>query len=480
VRRARNLTAGFLTLALGACALGPRVVPPANPAGSAGPFLSATRPTDLAAAPLPPRWWRLYQDPILDGLVEQALEHNTDLRIAAANLDYARAQQAEAQAVLAPATTVTAAGPAYGRSALDIFVNAPASRFYSATVAASYEVDVFGRIRRGLQAARANRDAVLAAEDLARVNVAGQTVGAYAALCGYGEQTDVARHSLSLLQETYDLTVAQRDAGALSDIDVARQGNLLAQAKGAIPPLEAQRRAAQFTLAALVGQTPSQLSAKAMACRAPLKISQPLPVGDGAALLRRRPDVREAERSLAAATARIGVAEADYFPTISLGGTAANGAATVGGLGNSSSATYTVGPGLNWTFPNVLATRARVRQAGAQASAALASFDGVVLRAFKEAESALSVYTGELDHHVALAEAQRTADEALRLAEIQFHAGAVSFLDLIVAQQTAVAADQALAQSDQAVMADQVAVFQTLGGGWEEAPAVTKVKLPGG
>jgi outer membrane protein TolC len=127
---------------------------------------------------------------------------------------------------------------------------------------------------------------------------------------------------------------------------------------------------------------------------------------------------------------------------------------------------------LSWSFPNILVAQARLKEAGAQASGALASFDGTVLAALSDAEKALSAYGAELDHHVALAEAKKNADEALRLADIQFKAGAASFLDLLTAEQTAVAADQAVAQSDQTLSDDQVAVFQALGGGWEGAPPV--------
>jgi outer membrane protein TolC len=204
-----------------------------------------------------------------------------------------------------------------------------------------------------------------------------------------------------------------------------------------------------------------------------------MPVGDGAALLRRRPDLRQAERQLAASTARVGVATADLYPTITLGGSIASGASTLGGLGSIANATYNVGPALSWTFPNTLTARAHIRQAGALASGALASFDGVVLQALKESETALSAYGAELNHHVDLAAAKTTADEALRLAQVQFDAGAASFLDLITAQSTAVAADQALASSDQTLSADQAAVFQALGGGWEDAPTVVPPKLGG-
>jgi NodT family efflux transporter outer membrane factor (OMF) lipoprotein len=460
------------------CAVGPRYAAPVLPPAARGPFVSANAAIAADAA-LPPLWWRLYQDPVLDRLVARALTENQDLKVAAGNLAYAQGLLEEARAGRFPGTTLTAAGPTYGRSAAQALSGASASTGYAAAFTASYQIDLFGRIRRAIEAARANAEAVEAAEDVTRVTIAGQTAGAYANICGYGEQLDVARRSLALVQETYKLTAAQRDAGALSDFEVDREGVLLAQARAAIAPLEGQRRAALFSLAALIGVTPSQVPPEADACRTPPSLTRPLPVGDGAALLRRRPDLREAERQLAAATARIGVATADLYPTISLGGSVAAAASASGRAGGASGATYSVGPGLTWTVPNILVARARIHQAGGLASAALASFDGVVLRALKEAEGALSAYAAELDHHAALVEARRSADDALRLANIQLQAGSLSSLDLITTEQTAVAADQALAQSDQAVSADQVAVFQALGGGWEDAPVVRPTKLGG-
>ena len=464
---------------LGACAVGPRFVEPATPPAAARPFVSAADPAVASPAPPPPKWWRLYRDPVLDGLVQEALVHNADLEVAAANLAYAQGLLEEARAGRFPTTAATASGPGYGRSSIQIFDAAAPYTGYAAGFTAAYDVDLFGRVRRAIEAARANAQAVQAAEDVTRVTVAGETAGAYANICGYGEQLDIARRSLGLVQETYDLTAAQRDAGALSDFDVARAGALLAQARAAIAPLDGQRRAALFTLAALIGKTPAEIPVQAAACHAPPRLTQPLPVGDGAAMLRRRPDLREAERQLAAATARIGVATADLYPTLTLGGSIDNIASTLKGLGSSYGLTYSVSPGVSWSFPNILTARAHIREAGAQAAGALAAFDAAVLQSLKESETVLSAYGAELDQHAALVEARAAADQAQRLADFQFKAGAASVLDLILAQQSAVSADQAVAQSDQTLSTDQVAVFQALGGGWEDAAPVIPLKPPG-
>jgi len=452
------------------CAVGPNYHAPAAMPDTSGPFVSAAGPATTAAAPSA-AWWRLYQDPVLDKLVQQALVENTDLKVAAANLAYAQALTSEARAGFFPTTTLSAGAP-YGK----VLTTSPTETTYEAGFVAAYQVDLFGRIRRGVEAAKANAQAVQAAENAVRVTVAAETAGAYANACAYGEEAQVARRSLETTQQTYDILVKQRGLGSVSDLDVAREATLLDQARAAVPGLEGQRRAALFELAVLTGKPPADIPAEAAGCVAPPRLSQAIPVGDGAALLRRRPDVRESERQLAAATARIGVAAADLYPTVSLAGSYNAAAPNTSGLGRASSITFGVGPLVTWSFPNILVARAHVKESSAQASAALASFDGVVLQALKETEQALTTYQAELQRHDALASAQAHATEAFGLARSQYRLGAISFLDLLTAQTTLIAADQALAGSDQLLAADQVAVFQALGGGWQDAPKVVPPK----
>jgi NodT family efflux transporter outer membrane factor (OMF) lipoprotein len=457
-------------LAVAGCAVGPNYHSPAAIADTAGPFVSTTVAAATPDAP-PAEWWRLYQDPVLDGLVQQALTENTDLKVAAANLAYAQALSGEAKAGLFPSTTLSAGAP-YGKIG-----TASARTTYDAGFVAAYQVDLFGRIRRGIEAARANAQAVAAAQDAVRVTVAAETAGAYANVCAYGQEARVARQSLAMTQQTYDILVKQQAVGAVSDLDVAREATLLDQARAAVPGLEGQRRAALFELAVLTGKPPADIPVQASGCMTPPHLSQPIPVGDGAALLRRRPDVREAERQLAAATARIGVAAADLYPTVSLGGSASSAAASTSGLGRSAAITYSVGPLITWSFPNILVARAHVKETSAQASAALAGFDGTVLQALKETEQALTTYQAELQRHDALTGARDHAAEAFRLAGSQYKLGATSFLDLLQAQATLIGAQQQLASSDQLLAADQVAVFQVLGGGWQDAPTVIPPKV---
>ena len=457
-------------LAVAGCAVGPNYHAPAAIPDTGGAFVSAAAPATTAEAP-PADWWRLYQDPVLDRLVRQALVENTDLKVAAANLAYAQALVSEARAGQFPTTTLSAGAP-YGKAV----AGAKAQTTLEAGFVAAYQVDLFGRIRRGIEAAKANAQAYQAAENAVRVTVAAQTAGAYANVCAYAEAAQVARQSLQTTQQTYDILLRQRSLGAVSDLDVAREATLLDQARAAVPGLEGQRRAALFELAVLTGEPPAKIPADAAGCAKPPQLAQAIPVGDGASLLRRRPDVSEAERQLAAASARIGVAAADFYPTISLGGSIDTAAARGSGLGRGASTTYSLGPLISWSFPNILVARAHVKETSAQASAALAGFDGAVLTALKETEQALTTYQAELQRHAALASAQGHAAEAYGLAQSQYRLGAISFIDLLTAQATLINASQTLAASDQTLAADQVAVFQALGGGWQDAPKVTAPK----
>ena len=456
------------------CAVGPDYGRP-KAGVDAGAFV-AIGPAETAGA-APSQWWRLYNDPVLDRLVQLALAQNTDLEVAAANLGQARALLSQARVGQFPSTTLSA-GDAFGRTAAaNVAANAAGRRAadlwtYTAGLDVSYEVDLFGRVRRTVEAARAGAAAAEAVRDAVRVTVAAETARAYADACAYGEALDVARRSLDLVQQGYDITVRQRDAGGLSDFDVARQATLLAQARALVPAAEGQRHAALYQLAVLTGRPPETAIAEADACRAPPRLDRPMPVGDGATMLRRRPDVRAAEQTLAAATARIGVATASLYPTIRLGGAAAAAAPTLGGLGQYRSLAFGLGPLISWSFPETLAARAQIDQARAAAAGALAGFDGAVLNALKESEQALNAYGAELDRHGDLQTAKGQGAEALRLARVRFEAGRASFLDVLDAERTLVSADAALTVSDQLLVDDQIALFKALGGGWEEAPAI--------
>jgi outer membrane protein TolC len=202
-------------------------------------------------------------------------------------------------------------------------------------------------------------------------------------------------------------------------------------------------------------------------------LRQPIPVGDGAALLARRPDIRRAERDLAAAGSRVGVARADLFPTVTLGGSIGSTAIELGDLGSSPSMRFNIGPLIAWSFPNMLAAQARLERARAGRDGALARFDQVVLLALQETETTLSVYANELDRRATLLGARNESAEAARLARRRFQEGVDSFLLELDAERRLAEAEARLAESEAAVANSQIAVFKALGGGWEHARVST-------
>ena len=466
-----------LATALAGCAVGPTYRSPLPAAPAQGAFQSAAAAA-FAPEPPPGDWWRLYRDPVLDGLVAEALAANTDLRVAAANLRQARASVAEARAGLLP-TTTTSAGVQRGRvPAQGPGVPAQTGNSFDVGLDVSYEVDLFGKLRRTIEAARAEAGSVKAAYDLAQINVAAETARAYGDACSANQQLAVARRSLELEQRSYDLTVRLLNAGRDNALDTARVGALLEQTRASLPSLEASRSSALFRLAVLTGRPPSEFAPEAAACAAPPTLTMPIPVGDGAALLRRRPDVREAERTLAAATARVGVATADLYPSVTLGGSVGSTAASLGGLGSQPAFRWSMGPLIQWNFPNLFAAKARLGEARAAAESALASFDGTWLVALRDTETALIRYAKDLDRVSDLTRARDQSAKAQLAAEQRFRAGYVSSLDLLDAERTLAAAETAEAQAQAQVADDQITLFLSLGGGWENAgpsPAVKSV-----
>jgi NodT family efflux transporter outer membrane factor (OMF) lipoprotein len=462
---------GATSLFLVSCHVGPNYRPPALPEDAAAPLVNVNT---AVATPTPPpdAWWHLYNDPRLDDLVREALQANRDLAAADANLAAARAVVAEVHARRYPSTDVTA-GALRGRDPatdeiLELTGRPPQTIWlYEDVFQVAYEVDLFGRIRRAIEAANANAESVAAARDTVRVVVAASTARSYAAVCALGEELEVARHSFDVVSHQAAITKERYEAGGGSEFDVTRAQSLASQVRSSIPQLEGDRKAALFELTALLGRTPTNAPRELEKCVTPPRVASLIPIGDGRALLSRRPDVRQAERRLAAATAQIGVATADLFPTIHLtgfyGGAATEPSQLTTGLG----LVWGVGPSISWSFPNQAGPRARVRQAKASQTAALAAFDSVVLAALKETEQALAEYGAALDRRRALAEAQSEIHRAFDIAHDEYAAGSVSNLDVLTTEQSLVALDAAVASSDASLIQLQIDVFKALGGGWQ-------------
>jgi len=467
----RVLMMTTLAMLTGCAQVGPDYSPPPLPAGleekASLPFDSVTEAGISANTP-PDHWWQLYDDPRLNELVHQALQINADLRVAAANLDKAAAVLREAGAAHGVQTTLSAGYSRGQESAQGILPSQGTHGLVNVGLGISYDLDVAGRIRHSIEAAQADAQGQAAAYDLARAAVAGNVVAAYTEACAAGAQLLVADHSVTLQRQSLALTRRSAEAGLVGPMEVTRSRTLLAQLQAALPPLEAERKTALYLLSTLTGHAPTDIPAHADHCNTIPQLRQPIPVGDGAALIRRRPDIREAERALSAATARIGVEVAGLYPSVTLGASLGTSALDGSSPFSQSAFHYSIGPLISWTMPNRSVARARIDQAGASARAALAAFDASVLTALREAQTALTIYARHLEETNRLLEARNSARQTVTLQRKLGLGGTVSPLDVLDAERTLAQAEGALSASEATLAKDRVHIFMALGGGWEQ------------
>jgi NodT family efflux transporter outer membrane factor (OMF) lipoprotein len=460
----KNVISIALALALAACSTGPDYARPVAPAAAAGPFVAANSPA-VSLAPVPDNWWHLYNDPVLDGLIADALAHNTDVRAAVARLARARAALREVKVDRLPQGGASASATR-GRDVSET----DSTTSFDAGLEVAYEVDLFGRVRRGVEAARGDVGAAEADADAVRIAIVADTARAYADASSAAERLAVAEHIVELLDESLRITEKQVEIGQTTRLDTARIAALRNQRQAEIPAIAAERDSALFRLATLTGRAPSELPSAAGARRSSLNLDQPIPVGDGAQLLARRPDVRAAERRLAAATARIGVATAELYPRVTLGGSVGSSAASLGNL-FSNPVGFLLGPLISWSFSDHARARARIAGAEAGTQEALAQFDGTVLKSLEETETALSAYANALRRREALSAARDEAEVAVRIVRAQQREGQVDSLALLDAERTFAESEAQLTDMNGRVAGAQIDLFRALGGGWSDERA---------
>lgn len=422
-------------------------------------------------AAVPNDWWKLYQDEALNGLIQQALAANTDLRIAAARLAKAESNLDYTNDSRRPKTSVEAS-PQYARfSAEELLIPTegkplPNTFVYGLGASISYQVDLFGQINRAVEAATADVGAAQAAQDSTRITVVTETTKAYLESCAAGHEIEVANKTLALQTHSTALTKRLFSAGRGTSIDTTRSSGQEDQIRASLPMLHAQKQLALYRLAVLTGKPPAEFSPAVATCNHEPELKSPIPIGDGMAMLKRRPDVRRAEFELHAATAEIGVLTADLYPKVTLG-------ASVGSVGlmshflDADTVKFSLGPLISWQFPDRTRIKLRIRGAEADQQAAYAKFDGVVLNALRETESALEVYARDLERLALLKNAQNKAEKSAKDAETLFKYGRQSYLPVLDANRTLISTEQAVAQVEGKILADQVNVFLALGGGWE-------------
>ncbi|RYD16866.1 MAG: efflux transporter outer membrane subunit [Lysobacteraceae bacterium] len=480
--RAFALTALASTLA--ACMVGPDYVRPESVASAQ----FAHAPADAAAVAAAPAaddaFWRSFGDPLLDRLVQEALTANHDLRIALATRDRVLAEWRGARFDALPVVTAGAEA-ADARASADQLPGADRdardAERYGVTLAASWELDLFGRIRRTLEAGHADADAATADLAAAQVAIAGDLARSYFELRGLQERLRVARANVDNQRGTLRLVDARFEAGGANDFDTARARAQLESTLAMIPALEAQAAFSMHRIAVLAGRAPDALLAQLSEPVALPALPARIDPGTPGELLRQRPDVASAERRLHSATARIGVATADLFPRFTLGGLLGTQAVDPSALFARDSESRLVALGIDWSFLDVGHVRARIAASEADAAAALARYEQSVLLALEDTENALVRYARARSEDAHLERAAADSERAAALARVRFEAGATGLFEVLDAERTRLQAQDAHAAARTRSATGAVALYRALAGGWpalEPAGAGVAAALP--
>ena len=474
-RHALAYAVAGLSALLAGCAVGPDFRTPELP--QAGAQFARAEPSAVPQQASPETgsdaaFWRQFQDAQLTQLVEQALRANQDLRGALARLDAAQALLRESRLDQFPTLTLSGQALQQRRSESQAMGGPRSQRSYSAGINASWELDLFGRVRRNIEAGRADLRA--SAADLAalQVAIAAQVAASYADLRGWQQRLQLAEANAANQQDTLRLVQLRLAHGSGTDFDLARAQAQLETTRSRIPALQARIAVAQHRLAVLTGQVPEALIATLDAPAALPRLPQTIAPGTPADLLRRRPDVAAAEARLHAATARVGVTTAELFPRLSLGGLLGSSALSTGALFGAGSASRSVFLGVDWSFLDVGRVRARIAASEAGAQVALAQYQQSVLLALEDTENALVLLTRTRTEDAHLAQAAEQRARAEQLAQRRYRLGSVGLYEVLDAQRDLYAAQDAAADSRARGLRAAVALYQALAGGWEgQSPA---------
>ena len=472
--------AAALTAALAACTVGPDYVRPDMPIPAQ--FVQAPQPVAAtgnedadhvpAAFSSDPDFWRGFEDPQLTALVEQALAANHDLRIALSHYDRANALLRGAKFDRFPTITANAEASDARASADQAPGVARGDRdgeSYSAGIGATWELDLFGRIRRNVEAQRAEAAASAADLEAAQVAIVGEVARTYLELRGLQERLRVANENADNQRETLRLVDARLDAGRGTEFDTSRARAQLETTSSRIPALEAQVAFDMHRLAVLVGRTPDALVAELQEQKPLPTLPAKLDAGTPGELLRRRPDIAAAEQRLHASTARIGVATADLFPRFTLGGLIGSQAIDSSALFERGSETRLVALGIDWSFLDIGRVRARIAASDADAAGELARYQQTVLLALEDTENALVRYARARVEDQHLERAAADSARAAQLARVRFDAGAIDLLEVLDAERTQLQAQDAFADSRTRSATGAVSLYMALAGGWPQA-----------
>ena len=452
---------------LAGCAVGPDYEEPKT---ESPPAYENAKQDGVSGDPVVVTWWKEFGDPVLDDLITTAMSENRSVRAAMAAVREARAFLSESELEFLPDAV---AGASYTRSKLSeaaapgIPSDARKVNYWSAGIDAVWEIDLWGRLRRGVEAASAEAEMAEAFRRDVTVTLLAEVALHYFELKGARHELEVAKKNADNLRESHRLTVVRFNAGRGMDLDVSRALADLNTTLALVPPLEARVEREKNRLAVLLGVPPTGFKVELPAPSPLDKLPALVSTGRPEDLLRRRPDIREAERRLAAATARIGVATADLFPRLSFSGSFGVDAKSASNLFSSGSSRYAFGPNLSWDVLNLASTSARIRAADARADGELARYEETVLTALEETENALVLYGRTRARRDALVEAVRASERAASLADARYRGGADDYLSSLLAQRTVLSLQLQLAESQTSTVTSLIVLYKALGGGWE-------------
>ncbi len=460
----KPLTPSLLALALAACAVGPDYkTPDTEPAHFDSTDVQAKA---FDRSRFESVWWKQFDDPVLNQLVQASLDGNRDLRVAFARLKSARAIRDDAANDQFPVVTSRASSEIGKGQIPGQTTQRVNQERYDLGLDMAWELDLFGRIQRQIEASEAQEAAAQADLQQLQVSLIAELVDAYGQLRGAQLREKIAMANLKTQQESRSITLTLRDAGVGNDLDVVRADARLAGVEATVPQLQAEQARARHRIATLLGQRPDALSVD-LSPKALPAIAKALPVGDPAELLRRRPDIRSAERQLAAATANVGVATADLFPRVSLSGFLGFTAARGSQIGSSAANAWSLGPSITWAAFDLGSVRARLRVAKADAEGALANYEQQVLLALEESANAFSDYDKTQQRLLSLIRQSEASRKAADLASVRYREGTVDYLVLLDAERERLSAEDAQAQGEVELYRGIVSIYKALGGGWQ-------------
>jgi multidrug efflux system outer membrane protein len=465
----------FMLTALFGCTVGPsyRAPRPAVPSTysqirSLGPLAATAAPPPLAA------WWTVFNDATLNRLIGQAAAANLDIQIAQTRVEEAIAAQGVARSALFPQigagvelTRSRQSERSFTGQVLSASRQSLDNNYLQAGTDINWEIDLFGATRRAVEAARADVGVTVEAVRAVRVAVLAEVGTSYLALRGAQKQLAVVRENLHLQEQTLTLTRDQFRAGMSGELDVARAESDVAMTRSQIPPLVDAERRAIHRLGVLLGKPPSELESQLEVVEAVPTAPPRVPVGLPSDLLRRRPDIRSAERQLAGATARIGVATADLYPRFYLTGATNLQSIGASDLLDTGNRFWSLGPSVNWPIFTAGRIRQNIKVQNAREEQALRQYEQTILGALEEVENGLVAFGEEQDRREALVDSEAANRRAAQLAKERYAGGLADFLAVLDAQRSLLAVQEQLAVSDATLGQNLVRLYTALGGGWD-------------